>query len=147
MLSTKIDLLIKRLEEWAQEKDAMMGTVQAMDSHMTCEIYGNVGHSRNDCPKTCEEAAFINNGFRQPGNNGWNNQSCPQGNSNYNSNYNSNQPSFKDLVLGQVKINENIKNLMYNDKMLENINSKIESLSSLVKNQLSFNKMIETQIV
>ena len=35
---------------------------------------------------------------------------------------------------------------MYNDKMLENINSKIESLSSLVKNQLSFNKMIETQI-
>jgi formiminotetrahydrofolate cyclodeaminase len=27
MLSTKIDLLMKRLEEWAQEKDAMMGTV------------------------------------------------------------------------------------------------------------------------
>ena len=35
---------------------------------------------------------------------------------------------------------------MYNDKMLENINSKIESLSSSIKNQLSFNKMIETQI-
>ena len=35
---------------------------------------------------------------------------------------------------------------MYNDKMLENINSQIESLSSVVKNQLSFNKMIETQI-
>ena len=35
---------------------------------------------------------------------------------------------------------------MYNDKMLENINSKIESLSSSVKNQSSFNKMIETQI-
>ena len=35
---------------------------------------------------------------------------------------------------------------MYNDKMLENINSKIESLSSLVKNRLSFNKIIETQI-
>ena len=51
------------------------------------------------------------------------------------------------MVLGQVKINENIvKKLMYNDKMLENINSKIESLSSSVKNQLSFNKMIETQI-
>jgi hypothetical protein len=30
--------------------------------------------------------------------------------------------------------------------MLENINSKIESLSSSIKNQLSFNKMIETQI-
>ena len=114
---------------------------------MTCEVCGNVGHSGNDCPETREEATFINNGFRQLGNNGWNNKSCPQGNSNYKSNYNLNQPSFKDLVLGQVKINENItKKLMYNDKMLENINSQIESLSSIVKNQLSFNKMIETQI-
>jgi len=74
MLSTKIDLLMKRLEERAQDKDAMMGTIQAMDSHMTCEVCGNVGHSGNDCPKTHKEAAFINNGFRQPsGNNGWNN--------------------------------------------------------------------------
>ena len=30
--------------------------------------------------------------------------------------------------------------------MIENINSKLEGLSSSVKNQLSFNKMIETQI-
>ena len=88
MLFAKIDLLMRRLEERAQDKDAMMGTVQAMDSHMTCEVYGNVGHSGNDCPETHEEAAFINNGFRQPGNNGWNNQSRLQGNSNYNSNYN-----------------------------------------------------------
>jgi hypothetical protein len=51
------------------------------------------------------------------------------------------------LVLGQVKINENItKKLMHNDNMLENINSQIESLSSAMKNQLSFNKMIEIQI-
>ena len=107
---------------------------------MTCEVCGNVGHSRNDYTKKSEEAAFINHGFHQPqGNNGWNNQSRSYGNSN--------QPSFKNLVLGQVKINRNItKKLMYNDKMLENINSKIESLSSSVKNQLSFIKMIETQI-
>ena len=118
-----------------------------MDSHMTCEVCGNVGHSRNDCPETYEEAAFINNVYSQPGYNGWNNQSRPQGNSNFNYNYNSNQPSFKELVFSQLKINENItKKLMYNDKMLENINSQIESLSSIVKNQLSFNKMIETQI-
>jgi len=31
-------------------------------------------------------------------------------------------------------------------KILENINSKIEGLSSSIKNKLSFNKMIETQI-
>ena len=30
--------------------------------------------------------------------------------------------------------------------MFENINTKLENLSSSVKNQLSFNKMIETQI-
>jgi len=36
------------------------------------------------------------------------------------------------LVLGQVKINENItKKLMSNDKMLENINSQIKKLSSI----------------
>ena len=35
---------------------------------------------------------------------------------------------------------------MYNDKMIENINSKLENLSSSIKNQLSFNKMIKTQI-
>ena len=114
---------------------------------MTWEVCGNVGHSGNHCLEIHEEAAFINNGFRQLGNNGWNNQSYPQGNPNYNLNYNSNQPSFKDLVLGQVKINENImKKLMSNDKMLENINSKIENLSFAVKNHLSFKKIIETQI-
>lgn len=36
--------------------------------------------------------------------------------------------------------------MINNDKILENINTKIESLSSSVKNQLSFNKMIETQL-
>ena len=35
---------------------------------------------------------------------------------------------------------------MFNDKMFENISFKIESLSSSAKNQLSFNKRIETQI-
>ena len=66
---------------------------------------------------------------------------------NYNSNYNSNQPSLKGLVLGQAKINENLtKKIMSNGKMLENINIKIKGLTSSVKNQLSFNKMIETQL-
>ena len=54
---------------------------------------------------------------------------------------------MKDLVLGLAKINENLtKKLTYNDKILENINFKIEGLSSSVKNQLSFNKMIETKL-
>ena len=119
-----------------------------MDSHMTCEVCGEVGHSGNNCPETHEEASYINNGFCQQNNNGWNNQSRPQGgNLNFNSNYNSNQPSLKDLVLGQAKIKENLtKKLTYNDKMLTNINYKIEGLTSSVQNQLSFNKMIETKL-
>ena len=79
---------------------------------MTCEVCGNVGHSGNDCPEPHEEAAFINNGFT--------NQVITGGITNPDSNYNSNQISFKDLVLGQAKINKNItKKLMSNDKMLE----------------------------
>ena len=50
-------------------------------------------------------------------------------------------------MLGQAKINENLtKKLSFNDKMFENINAKIETLSSSVQNQLSFNKLIEKQI-
>jgi hypothetical protein len=123
-----------------------------MDTQMTCEVCGNIGHSWNECPETCEEAQYINNSYHQQGggnNNGRSNQPRPpfQGNSNYNLNFNLNQPSLKNLVLGQAKINENLtKKLLNNDKILENINSKIEGLSSSIKNQLSFNKMIETQI-
>ena len=58
-----------------------------------------------------------------------------------------NQPPLRELVLGQAKINENInKNLLANDKSLESLNVKLETLSSTLKNQLSFNKMIETQL-
>jgi hypothetical protein len=50
-------------------------------------------------------------------------------------------------VLCQAKINENInKKLLANDKTLESLNIKIETLSSSLKNQLSFNKMIESQL-
>ena len=54
---------------------------------------------------------------------------------------------LRDLVLGQVKINENIsKKLLANDKTLESLNVNLETLSSTLKNQLSFNKVIETQL-
>ena len=44
-------------------------------------------------------------------------------NSNFNSNFNSNQPSLKNLVFGQAKINESLnKKLAANDKTLESIN-------------------------
>ena len=36
------------------------------------------------------------------------------------------------------------KKLHAHDKMLENINAKLNEFSSVLKNQLNFNKMIET---
>jgi len=54
---------------------------------------------------------------------------------------------LKDLVIEQAKINQNLtKKVSYNDKIIENINAKLETLCSSVKSQTSFNKMIETQI-
>jgi hypothetical protein len=54
---------------------------------------------------------------------------------------------LRELVLGQTKINEHInKKLLASDKTLESLNVKLETLSSTLKNQLSFKKMIETQL-
>jgi hypothetical protein len=149
VLVIRMDLLLKRLDERAIEKEVMYDIVKAMDSHMMCEVCGNVGHSGNDYPETRGNTAYINNRFHQlGGQNRWNHQSCPQhqgGNLNLNSIYNSNEPSLKDLFLSQAKIIENLKEkLKTNDKILDLMNSKIEGLTSSIKNQLSFNKRIET---
>ena len=57
------------------------------------------------------------------------------GGNNFNSNFNSNQPSLRDLVFGQAKINESLnEKLAANDKVLENKNTKVETLSSALKN-------------
>lgn len=118
---------------------------------MTCEVCGNIGHMGNHCPETRENINYVNNnGYRAQGGQGWNNNNNQRPNyqgNNYNSNFNSNQPSLKDLVLGQAKINKNLTNkLSSHDKMLDIINNKLENLTSGMKNQISFNKMIETQL-
>jgi hypothetical protein len=54
---------------------------------------------------------------------------------------------LRDLILEQARINENIsKKLSFNDKVLENINTKIDSFSFAIKDQLSYNKKIESQL-
>ena len=149
MLAAKLDLLLKKLDEGNQQQVPV--PVDAMNSYLTCEDCGDGGHSGNDCPKTREDAAYINNntGFRPQGGQGWGQARPPfqGGGNNFNSNFNSNQPSLRDLVFGQAKINESLnKKLATNDKILEGINPKVETLSSALKKQLSFNKMIETQL-
>ena len=82
-------------------------------------------------------------------NQGWNQQRPNysgnyQGNNSYNNN---NFPPLRELVSNQGKLMDNLsKKLASNDKMLENINNRMDNFSTPIKNQISFNKMIESQL-
>ena len=58
MLSAKMDLLTKKLEDRANDKQEVM---HIHDSRMTCEVCGNTRDSENNCPKTQEDVNFVNN--------------------------------------------------------------------------------------
>jgi hypothetical protein len=54
---------------------------------------------------------------------------------------------LRDLILELARINDNIaKMLACNDKILESISAKINSFSSVVKEQIIFNKKVELQL-
>jgi hypothetical protein len=100
MLSSKMDLLMKRLKERANEKQEVM---HIHDSRMICEECGNTGHLGNNYPETYENVNFINNNNYHPQQNqGWNQQRPNyQGNyqgNNFN-NFNS-QPPLRELIFG-----------------------------------------------
>jgi hypothetical protein len=110
-----------------------------------------LGELGNDCLETHEDVMYMNNKnneFRPQGGQGWN-KSCPyyQGGNGISNSFNPNQPSLRDLVLGQAKVNESLqKKLAAKDKSLETIQTKMDGISSAIKNQLSFNKILETQL-
>ena len=150
MLTMKIDLILKKFEDYSQD-NAQLRTLQALETRTTCEVCGNVGHSGDNCPETQKEVLYLNgnnNGFRSQADQGWN-QPRPYyqgGNGNSNS-FNPNQPTLRDLVYGKAKINESLqKKLAATDKSMETIHAKIDGFSTAMKNQLSFNKMLETQL-
>jgi hypothetical protein len=92
---------------------------------------------------------IINNNGNRPQGDGWTLRPFYQGNrgKSFNKFNSNNQPSLKDLVMSQTKINESMNNnLIANDKTLETLNAKMDDLASTVKNQLSFNIMVETQL-
>jgi hypothetical protein len=60
MLSTKMDLLMKKFEDRVSEKKEVM---HIHDSRMTCEVCGDTRHSRSNCPKTQEDVNYINNNY------------------------------------------------------------------------------------
>ena len=63
MLSAKIDLLMKKLKDRANEKQEGM---HIHDSRMMCEECGNTRNLGNNCPETHEDVNFINNSNYYP---------------------------------------------------------------------------------
>jgi hypothetical protein len=74
MLSTKMDLLMKRLDERVGEKKEVM---YIHDSRMTCEECGDTGHLGSNCPELQEDVNYPNNNsnyYHPQQNQGWNQQ-------------------------------------------------------------------------
>jgi hypothetical protein len=69
MLTAKVDLLIKRLEDQMGEKKEVM---HIHDSRMTCEECGDTRHSGSNCPELQEDVNYIinNNNYRLQQNHG-----------------------------------------------------------------------------
>jgi hypothetical protein len=63
MLSAKIDLLMKKLEDRANEEQEVM---HIHDSRITCKVCGNTGHSGSNCLETQEDVNFVNNNNYRP---------------------------------------------------------------------------------
>jgi hypothetical protein len=145
MLSAKMDPLMKKLDERDQQKKEVM---HIHDSCMTCEECGGTGHIGSNCPEVQEDVNYINNNANyrpqqnqrlNQQNQGWNQQQRSNYLGNYSGNYQGN--NFNQPPLGEVIVNQN--------KVIDNMSRKIpsnDSFTSAIKNQLSFNKMIESQI-
>ena len=119
------------------------------DSRMTCEERRNTRHIGNNCPETHEDVNFVNNNYFCPQQSqGWNQQQRPNYQGNYQGNYQdnnynnfNNQPPLRELISSQAKIMEGLsRKLASNDKILENINNRMDSFSSSIKNSIALIK-------
>jgi len=154
MLSAKLELLMKKLDDRAGDKKQVM---HIYNSLITWEECGDTGHSGIHCPEMLEDVNYINNNnnnnkyYNRPEQNqGWN-QQRPNYSGNYqgNNSYNNNNsfPPLRELVSNEGKVIDNLsKKLASNDKILKNINNRMDNFSTVIKNQISFNKMTESQL-
>jgi hypothetical protein len=103
----------------------------------------------------CQDANFVgqpNNGFcpNQGFNSWWNKPSFPFDNRQQGGNgqnFNRDEPQLRDIIRDQLWINDEFgKKVHATDKLLENISAKMDGFTVATQNQLSFNKMLETQI-
>jgi len=54
---------------------------------------------------------------------------------------------LREIIVNQNKVIDNMsRKIASKDKILESINNRMDSFTSAIKNELSFNKMIESQM-
>jgi hypothetical protein len=132
MLTTKIDLLMKKLENIGLDH------LKMVDVRVTCEECGETSHMGVNCPTVCHDANFVgdsNNGFHpnQGFNYGWNKPSFPSNNlqqGGNGQNFNTNEPQLKDIIRDQLMINDEFgKKIHATDKLLENISAEMENFT------------------
>ncbi|KAJ1268093.1 hypothetical protein BS78_07G110400 [Paspalum vaginatum] len=113
-------------------KPSFIHMVQAILFCGLAEHCGNTDHTGNSCPGNgLVDVNFINN-------NSFNNG--PRTSSGCSQQFNKNP-------FNQKAVNDSIsKKFHVNDRILESLSLQMETLNSAMKNQLSFNKMLETQI-
>jgi hypothetical protein len=149
MLTAKIDLLMKKLA------NPGLGHLKMVDARVTCEECGETCHMGINCLTVPQDVNFIgnsNNGFHpnQGFNVGWNKPNFSFDNHQQGGNgqnFNRNEPSLRDIIRDPVRINNEVgKKIHATNKHLENISAKMDSFTVATQNQLSFNKMLETQI-
>ena len=107
---------------------------------------------RKSCPFTQEDEHSIGNDTPDDTDcrpqQGWNSKpdlpfSQQQGN-NFNNSF---RPSLKDIMYGQKQMKDNIsENFFANDQILESLAVQIDGFNSIIKTQLSFNKLIESKV-
>jgi hypothetical protein len=147
MLNAKIDLLMKKLDNLGLDH------LKMVDARVTCEECGEIGHMGIHCPTVSQDVTFVsnfNNGFcpNQGFIAGWNKPSFSFDNHQQGGNgqnFNRNKPPLRDIFRDQVRINDEVgKKIHATDKLLENINARMDNFTVATQNQLSFNKMLET---
>jgi hypothetical protein len=129
MLTTKIDLLMKKL------KDPGLNHLKMVNSRMTCEECRETGHMSINCPMICQDVNFIGNfnGFcpNEGFNSGWSKPNIPFNNRRHGGNgqnFNRNEPTLRDVIRNQVKTNYDFgKRFQATDKLLESMNGKMDS--------------------
>jgi hypothetical protein len=148
-LTAKIDLLMRKLE------NPGLDHLKMVDAWVMYEECGETSHLGIHGSTDSQDVNFVgnsNNGFcpNQGFNAGWNKPSFPFDNCQQGvivQNFNWNEPSLRDIIRDQVRINDEVsKKIHATDKLLENINVKMDIFTVATQNQLSFNKILETQI-